>query len=169
MAAEKVLGDPHALDNSIQAMSHAEGMASLESGTVTLHLTSSPFIYQERENSAYTELSEISQVWPSGNTFLLAMASTNLEKDADLMTAVSNAFAQAIAFINENPAETAQIESQYLSLDLETVTGYLEQPDCQFFPEIRGANDMAQFMHRAGFIKNSITMDQFKFPSVIAE
>ena len=69
MTAEQVLGDAHALDNNIQKMSHAEGMAALESGTVKLHLTSSPFIYQERENPNYNELVELSQVWPSGNTF----------------------------------------------------------------------------------------------------
>lgn len=166
MAAEKEFGDAHALDNNIQGMSHAEGMASLESGTVKLHLTSSPFIYQERESGKYTELAEISEVWPSGNTFLVAMASTELEKDAELFEAVSASFEQAITFINENKEETAQIESEYLELDLETVTGYLEQEDCQFFPELRGAETMVDFMYRAGFIEKEITMDDFKYASV---
>lgn len=166
MAAEKEFGDAHALDNNIQGMSHAEGMASLESGTVKLHLTSSPFIYQERESGNYTELAEISEVWPSGNTFLVAMASTKLAEDAELFEAVSKSFNQAIAFINENKEEAAQIESEYLELDMETVTGYLEQEDCQFFPELRGAETMVSFMYRAGFIENEITMDDFKYESV---
>lgn len=166
MAAEQAFDDPYALDNSIQGMSHAEGMASLESGTVTLHLTSSPFIYQERENENYTELAEISEVWPSGNSFLVAMASTKLGEDAELFEAVSSAFEQAVTFINENPEETAQIESEYLELDLETVTGYLAQEDCQFFTELRGAETMIEFMHRAGFIENEITVDDFKYESV---
>ncbi len=166
MTAEKELGDPHALDNNIQAMSHAEGMASLESGTVKLHLTSSPFIYQERDSGKYTELKELSEVWPSGNSFLLAMASTKLAEDKELFDAVSKAFEQAIAFINENTEEAAKIEEQYLKLDLETVKGYLAQPDCQFFGELRGADAMASFMLRAGFIEKDITMDDFKFANV---
>lgn len=166
MAAEKEFGDAHALDNNIQGMSHAEGMASLESGTVKLHLTSSPFIYQERESGKYTELKEISEVWPSGNTFLAAMASTELENDPELFEAVSKSFEQAITFINENKEETAQIESEYLELDLETVTGYLEQEDCQFFTELRGAETMAEFMYRAGFIEKEITLENFKYESV---
>lgn len=169
MASEKALGDAHALDNNIQSMSHAEGMASLESGTVNLHLTSSPFIYQERESGKYTELSEISEVWPSGNSFLVAMASTSLENDSELFDAVSKAFAQAIEFINTNPAETAQIESEYLALDLDTVTGYLEQEDCQFFPELRGADTMMQFMYRAGFIEKEVSIDDFKYSIINAE
>ena len=166
MAAEKEFGDAHTLDNNIQGMSHAEGMASLESGTVKLHLTSSPFIYQERESGKYTELAEISEVWPSGNTFLVAMASTELENDPELFDAVSKSLDQAITFINENKEEAAQIESEYLELDLETVTGYLEQEDCQFFTELRGAETMVEFMYRAGFIEKEITLDDFKYESV---
>ena len=166
MTAEKVLGDPHALDNNIQNMSHAEGMAALESGTVKLHLTSSPFIYQERENEKFTELVELSQVWPGGNSFLVAMASTKLADNPALFEAVTKAFDEAITFINENPEETAEIESEYLALDLETVKGYLAQPDSQFFSETRGAQDMSEFMVRAGFIDDGITMDQFLFDGV---
>lgn len=166
MAAEKVLGDPNALDNNIQNMSHAEGMAALESGTVKLHLTSSPFIYQERENEKYNELVELNQVWPSGNSFLVAMASTKLAEDADLFAAITKAFDEAITFINENPDEIAEIETEYLGLDLDTVKGYLAQPDSQFFPETRGAGVMADFMLRAGFIDDGITMEQFLFDGV---
>lgn len=163
MAAEQSLGDPHALDNNIQAMSHAEGMAALESGTVTLHLTSSPFIYQERDSGKYSELTEISQVWPSGNSFLVAMAAHSLAQDTELFEAVSKAFTQAIAFINENPGETVKIESEYLQLDEATVTGYLNQEDCQFFPEVRGAQSIISFMHRAGFTTKEITMSDFLY------
>ena len=166
MAAEKVLGDAHALDNNIQAMSHAEGMAALESGTVTLHLTSSPFIYQERENENYTELKEIREVWPSGSSFLVAMASEKLSQNEKLFAAVSAAFGEAIEFINTNKAETAEIEAEYLGLDLETVKSYLNEEDCQYFGELNGADKMAEFMYSAGFITKEVTMDDFKYSIV---
>lgn len=166
MAAEKALGNPNALDINIQNMSHAEGMASLESGTVKLHLTSSPFIYQERENKKYVELKELSEVWPSGNSFLLAMASNKLAENKALFTAVEKSFAEAIRFINENQEATAELETKYLGLGIDTVKSYLAQPDSQFFPELRGAKAMSEFMVRAGFIEKGITMEQFCFPSV---
>ena len=71
-----------------------------------------------------------------------------------------------ITFINENPDEIAEIETEYLGLDLDTVKGYLAQPDSQFFPETRGAGVMADFMLRAGFIDDGITMEQFLFDGV---
>ena len=166
MAAEKALGDPNALDNNIQAMSHAEGMASLESGTVKLHLTSSPFIYQERENENYVELKELNEAWPSGNSFLVAMASTKLADDPELFAAITKSFADAIDFINADFDGIAEIETEYLGLDMETVKSYLEQPDSQFFAETRGAMDMADFMVRAGFIDEGITFEQFVFDGV---
>ena len=162
MAAEKELGDAHALDTSIQAMSHAEGMASLESGTVTLHLTSSPYIYQERANSNYTELSAISEVWPSGNSFLVAMAATSLAEDTELFEAVVRAFDRAIDFINEHTDEAAQIESDYLGLDIATVNSYLAEEDCQYFGELRGVSTMASFMYRAGFTDKELSFDDFR-------
>jgi len=163
MTAEKVLGDAHALDNNIQKMSHAEGMAALESGTVKLHLTSSPYIYQERENPAYNELKELSEVWPSGNTFLVAMASTELAEDAELFKAIQEAFAEAIAFINENEEEIVEIESEYLQLEPEQVKSYLDQPDCVFSTEMKGVLDMADFMYRADFIEKQVTMEELAF------
>lgn len=169
MAAEKSLGDAHALDNNIQAMSHAEGMAALESGTVKLHLTSSPFIYQERENAAYNELPEINQVWPSGNSFLLAMASENVVADEKLNQAVLAAFDQAFEFINNDKEALADIEVEYLDLDRETVMSYLNEVDCQFFPQLRGADDMAAFMYSAGFITKEVSMDEFKYDNVTVE
>lgn len=166
MAAEKTLGDAHALDNNIQAMSHAEGMAALESGTVALHLTSSPFIYQERANENYTELPELAQVWPSGNSFLVAMASTKMVENEALFNAVSQSFEEAVAFANTNVDETAEIEVEYLGLDNETVMSYLEEEDCQFFSELAGAETMADFMYSAGFITKEVAMEEFKYDSV---
>ena len=169
MAAEKNLGDAHALDNNIQAMSHAEGMAALESGTVKLHLTSSPFIYQERENASYNELPEINEVWPSGNSFLLAMASNKVVEDEKLNAAVLAAFDQAFEFINSDKEGLAEIEVEYLSLDHDTVMSYLNEKDCQFFPQLRGADDMASFMYSAGFVTKEVSMDEFKHNNVVVE
>lgn len=161
MAAEKTLGDAHALDNNIQRMSHAEGMAALESGTVKLHLTSSPFIYKERANKRYTELPEIREAWPGGNTFLVAMASAPLAKDEKLFNALQKSFAQATDFINTKQDETVKIEAKYLGLEEAAVKGYLQEPDCQFFSEVRGMKTMADFMLRAGFIEKPVSADAF--------
>jgi len=169
MAAEKTLGDAHALDNNIQRMSHAEGMAALEAGVVKLHLTSAPFIYQERAQAKYIELPEVKEAWPQGNTFLVAMAATTLENDKDLFEAVQKAFAQSVDYINSNPDDTISIEEQYLKLDKEVIKSYLKKPDCKFFTDIRGLRLMAEFMKRAGFVEKDVSKEQFCYGGVSCE
>jgi len=138
-------------------------MAALESGTVKLHLTSSPFIYQERENPNYNELTELSEVWPSGNTFLVAMAAQSVLEDEALYNALRAAFDEAIAYINEDEEGIIAIESDYLESEPEQVKGYLDQPDCQFSTELKGVQDMADFMYRADFIEREVAWDELVY------
>ena len=55
---------------------------------------------------------------------------------------------------------------EYLDLDHDTVMGYLQEDDCRFFGELRGADKMADFMYNAGFISNKVTMDNLKYDNV---
>ncbi|MBQ8503959.1 MAG: ABC transporter substrate-binding protein [Clostridia bacterium] len=167
MAAEKELGDAHALDSNIVKMSHAEGFAALEAGTYKLHLTSSPFINRERENEKFTEITAVNEIWPDGNTFLVALASTSLQAENEaLFNAVTEGFAEAITFINENEQEAAEIIAGYLSQDVETTLSDLQDETCMFFPELKGATQMAEFMFRAEFIEKEVDFAELTFSNV---
>lgn len=167
MAAEKELGDAHALDNNIVKMSHAEGYAALESGTYKLHLTSSPFINRERENKKYSEITSVNEIWPDGNSFLVAIASSKLEtENPKLFNAVVTAFDEAIKFINENQNEAAEIISKYLQQDVKTTLLDLQDETCSFFGDLKGVSQMSEFMFRAGFIENKVKFEDLKFGNV---
>lgn len=167
MACEKELGDAHALDDNIAKMSHAEGYAALEGGSVKLHLTSSPFINRERQSGKYTEIKAVNQIWPDGNTFLVALCSTKLQSEnPDLFNAVSESFRDAISFINENEDEAAEIISKYLEQDKATTLSDLQDPTCMFFGELKAVTQMADFMYRAKFIDKKVTFDELAFSNV---
>ena len=167
MAAEKELGDPHALDNNIVKMSHAEGFAALEAGTYKLHLTSSPFINRERENDKFTEIKAVNEIWPDGNTFLVALASTKIGEDnPELFKAVQEAFEEAIDFINSDEEQAAQLVATYLGQDAQTTLKDLQDETSVFFGELKGATQMADFMYRAGFIKKEVTFEDFTYEGV---
>lgn len=167
MAAEKELGDPHALDNNIVKMSHAEGFAALEAGTYKLHLTSSPFINRERENDKFTEIKAVNEIWPDGNTFLVALANSKIGEDnPELFKAVQESFKQAIDFINGDTEQAAQLIAPYLGQDAQTTLKDLQDETSMFFGELKGATQMADFMYRAGFIEKEVTLDDFTYEGV---
>lgn len=167
MACEKELGDAHALDNNIVKMAHAEGFAALEAGTYKLHLTSSPYINRERENEAYSEIKAVNEIWPDGNTFLVALATTKLQSEnEELFNAVTEAFEEAITFINENQQETAEIVADKLDQDVETTLADLQDETSMFFGELKGATQMAEFMYRAEFMESEVTFEKLTFPNV---
>lgn len=167
MAAEKELGDAHALDNNIVKMAHAEGYAALESGTYKLHLTSSPFINRERENKKYSEIKAINEIWPDGNSFLVALASTKIsEENPELFEAIEKSFKEAIEFINTDKQGAAEIIATYLGQDVETTLSDLNDPTSGFFGELKGVSQMADFMYNAGFVDKKVNFEDLKFSSV---
>ena len=167
MAAEKELGDAHALDNNITPMAHADGMAALASGTVKLHLTSAPFITRERESGKYTEIDAVKNIWPNGNTFLVALCSTNLEKEnKELFDAIKKSFDDAIGFINNNKEEAAKAISTYLGQDEKTTLNDLNDGSCEFSDELKGVTTISNFMFKAKFIENQVSIDDLKYSDV---
>lgn len=152
MAAEEQLGDAHALDNNIVAMAHPDGMTSLLSGSVKLQLTTSPYTFKE-EAEGMTEVEAIESVWPAGNSFIVALASTKLqEENPELYDAVVAALAEAIDFINNNKEEAAEMLCEAEDVDAATMLEWLNDPACVYMTETKGVLDMAKFMIDAGFL-----------------
>lgn len=122
MAAKEQLGDAHALDENIAAMAHPDGMSSLISGSVDCHLTTSPYVFKEAEEDGITEVEALESVWPSGNSFIVAVASTDLqENNPELYDAVVAALAEAIDYINNNTAEAAEMLCEAEDVDAATM------------------------------------------------
>lgn len=154
MAAEEQLGDAHALDNNIAAMSHPDGMSALISGGVKCQLTTSPYTFKE-EAEGMTEVEAISSVWPEGNSFIVAVASTDLkENNPELYNAVIAALAEAIDYINNNKEEVAEMLCENEDVDAATMLSWINDSACVYDTEIKGVMDMATFMAENDFLEN---------------
>ena len=155
MAAKEQLGDAHALDENIAAMAHPDGMSSLISGSVDCHLTTSPYVFKEAEEDGITEVEALESVWPSGNSFIVAVASTDLqENNPELYDAVVAALAEAIDYINNNTAEAAEMLCEAEDVGAATMEKWLTDKDCAYSTETKGVMDMANFMAEEGFLEN---------------
>lgn len=155
MAAKEQLGDAHALDNNIVAMAHPDGMAALLSGSVECQLTTSPYVFKEAEEEGISEVEGLESVWPSGNSFIVAVASTSLkEENPELYDAVINAISDAIDYLNNNPEEAAEMLCENEDVDAATMREWLEDEDCVYSMETKGVMDFANFMAENDFLEN---------------
>ncbi len=147
--------DAHALDSNIVAMKHPDGMTALETGNVSCHLTTSPYIYREMENPALHELHEVSDAWGSDSSFIVGVASEKIYNgNRDLYDALCMALGQAIDEIVGNTESAASITSKY---DGNSVTDeILLLQKGTYSTATKDLLSLAQFMYENGFISTQI-------------
>lgn len=146
--------DPHALDSNIVAMAHPDGMAALQSGNVSCHLTSSPYIFTERKDSSFHELTEVNEAWTRQDSFIVGVASSALHDDETLFNAVCTGLERAMEFITDSTEDAAALLCEFDGNTAEEELEYLEQG--VYTPQTSKLFEMATFMSETAFIDKSI-------------
>lgn len=161
--------DAHALDSNIVAMKHPDGMTSLETGSVACHLTSSPYIFEERGEDDLHELTEISETWTVENSFIVGVAAETLyNDDPEIYEALCKGMSDAIDFINDNPEETAEMTCEYDGNTKEEELEYLSKGI--YTTETKGIFELAEFMAREEFIDTAPeSYEELVFDNVIGD
>lgn len=151
MALDNAGLDAHALDENIVAMPHPDGMTALESGSVSCHLTSNPYIYQERESGKYTELTEVGAARSKDASFIVGVASQKLHDESpELYEAMCEAFASAQDMLTNDVEAAAEICAEFDGFSIEDEIKYLKVGS--YKPETSQLYKMAEFMEKAKFI-----------------
>ena len=146
--------DPHALDSNIVGMAHPDGMAALQSGNVACHLTSSPYIFSERKDKTFHELTAVNEAWTAQDSFIVGVASSALHEDEQLYTAVCTGIERAMEFITDSPEDAAAILCEFDGNSAEEELEYLEQG--VYTPQTSKLFEMASFMSEAKFLDKAI-------------
>ena len=143
--------DAHALDSNIVAMKHPDGMTALETGSVSCHLTSSPYIFKERDNASLHELSEVNNAWSNDKSFIIGVAATSLyDNNRELYDALCEAVAEAIDTINSDIEGAATITLEYDGNELDDEIRYLKAGN--YSTSTSGVYELATFMYENGFV-----------------
>lgn len=143
--------DPHALDSNIVAMAHPDGMAALESGNISCHLTSNPYIFKEREEENLHEITDVNEAWGVDKSFIVGVASEVIHNDnPELYKALCDAVAEAIDFLNNSPEEAAEITCEFDGNTVEEELNYIQKS--KYTTETSGVFELAEFMGRTKFI-----------------
>ncbi len=151
MALDNAGYDPHALDANIVAMAHPDGMTALQSGNVSCHLTSNPYIFKERSEGNLQEIKDVTEAWGIDDSFIVGVASETMhDNNPELYKALCSAIEEAVNFMNENQEEAAKITCEF--------DGNSEQEELEFIQKskytIETSNlfELATFMARTKFI-----------------
>ena len=155
MALAEAGYDAHALDSNIVAMTHPDGMTALQTGSISVHLTSSPYIFTEREDESLHELTEINEIWSAEDSFIVGVASeTMYEEQPELYQAICDGFAAAIDLINESPEEAAEISYELNGNTYEDELAYIQTG--VYTTQTSKLYEFAQFMYEEEFLEVEI-------------
>lgn len=146
--------DAHALDSNIVAMKHPDGMFSIESGSISSHLTSNPYIYMERQNQNLHEIDEVKNAWSSDYSFIVGLASEKIYNSPELYSVICDSFSSAIDYINANPQDAANITYTFDGNTYEDELAYIQAGS--YSTNTAGILKLAQFMYDNKFIDREL-------------
>ncbi len=163
MATGRLFGDPALLDNNLVTLKHPDGMNALISGSVDAHFTSPPFIFQELETivdgkKPFDLLLSGTEAFGGDFSFIVGMATSSfIEKQPELLAALRDALAEAVAFMNNQPEKAADILAGLYGMESEVLYDYLIREGLVYTTEISGLEGFISFMEEAGYLENHTT------------
>ena len=166
MASEREFGDAARFDSSLVTMKHPDGETALFSGAVDAHFTSPPYIFDETDGSRgeFEIILSGEEAFGGEFTFIAGMASTAfIEENPELLEAYLDAVAEAVNFINTNPAEASEILSESYDIPADTIMTYLAEPGFKFSTDVEGYERFVSFMLGQGYLSGESSYEQALF------
>lgn len=152
MAAEKELGNPHALDSLVVSMAHPDGMLALISKReITAHLTSPPFEYLELQVSGIHKIFDSYQIVGGPHTFIMVWAMDDFpKKNPDVYRALLRSLEETTRFMNEDHDGAARILAEAEKTDVAFMKALLRNPEIEYTMTPHRLMQFAVFLRKIG-------------------
>lgn len=154
MAAEKELGSVSALDQNLVAMAHPDGAAALISKRgITAHFTTPPYLFEELNQPGFHAVTDDIEAFGQPFSFNVGVASEKFHNGNPVAYACFvNAISEAMAWINANKKEAANLLAPEFGLTPEKTYSYMTWPGMDYTTAPYGLLGFADFMKEAGYI-----------------
>jgi len=154
MEAEKVLGNPRALDNQMVSLTHPDAVTSLlAKKDVTAHFSSPPYIFQELANKDIHQVLNGEEAYGGEFTFIFGVATTRFhDSNPPGYAAFIAAYNEAISYINDHPQEAAAILAPINQMSADDTYKSLTWPGTNYCSTPAGLIGLAEFMKSSGYI-----------------
>lgn len=152
-AAQEELGDPNALDASIVALPHPDGVAALLAGQISAHLTSPPFQFQLRDEGAEKILGSF-DLWGESTFNTVYTTEQYYEENREAMDVLYQVHEMAVERINEDPEWAAELLSQHAGgdPDADQFLEWVQEDGLAYTTVPEGVLETGQFMAEIGMI-----------------
>ncbi|MHC5857977.1 ABC transporter substrate-binding protein [Nostoc sp.] len=164
--AQKELGNPTALDQNLQVISHPLGLQSLLTGQIDAHFTTPPFQFQEVEKGGRVIIKS-SDVFGKTSAASVFMTEKFYNQYPEFGKALYTAIANATKIVNEKPDEAAKILSEIDGgkVSQEQYKKWLTNKAVAYGIEPRAFLQYGAFMHEIGILnKQPKSIDELILP-----
>ena len=157
MAAEKELGSASALDQNLVAMAHPDGAAALISKRgIAAHFTTPPYLFEELSQPGFHTVVDDIEAFGQPFSFNVGVASEKFhDRNPVAYACFVAAVSEAMAWINTNKKEAADILAPEFGLTPEKTYTYMTWPGMDYTTAPYGLLGFADFMQEAGYISNA--------------
>lgn len=153
MACERELGNAHALDNNLIAMTHPDGaMAMLSGGGPTAHLTALPYIAKENEAGFPTILTGTDAFGGDYSTIVSVATKKIHDRNPLALAATLAALNEAMWRINSRDSEVMAIIADKEKISVSEVEKFLDWEGTNYTTTLYGLEGMMAFMEREKYI-----------------
>lgn len=157
MAAEKELGNMHALEDYLVGMSHPDSyMALLNKSEVKAHFATPPYLNMELKEEGFHQVTSAEYAVGGEYNHIVGLVSNEFaEKYPEICKELYEATAEVIVFLNENMEDAAAVLAEIEETDEAEMLEYLKFDEGKYSTEIVSVLEMADFMQRAGYISKA--------------
>lgn len=152
MACAEQLGDASALDDNLVAMGNADAYAAFQTGSVTAHFASMPYIAYEQNDGMVSVLDADDC---GGGASIVCVCTQDVQNNTAVYEALMTALQMAIDDINSQSDEVLQIIANTENCTVEEARTYLNWPGTLYSTEVYGLTRLGEFMAQTGYIQNA--------------
>ena len=154
MAAQRDFKEPDKFDNQLLTMNHPDAMnALLAGGEVSAHFASAPYLFLESREEGIKNILSGRDAFGGDFTFIIGVSTERFyQQQPENYRLFFEALMKSVDFIDQNPADTAEILADNYDLSQKEMKEYLSWPGMRFSSEIKGLEKFIDFMTAEGYL-----------------
>jgi len=154
MAAEREFADAGFFDEQLVTMAHPDGMnALLSRQDITLHFTSPPYLFKEKETEGIYQILSGREAFGSEFSFIVAVGTEDFYNNyPEIYKIFLETLQESIDYIGETPDQAAGLLAEDYNLSEAETGEYISWPGMEYTRRIKGLGNFITFMQKAGYI-----------------